>query len=80
MSDKERRRQELNEALSADLATFIAWCKATTRKVPPDHIIEITYHQLRSCSLRQPMPVRSASKRWLLDHNYHSWDDGDVPT
>jgi len=25
------------------------------------------------------MKLRSQSKRWLIEHNFKPWDDGDVP-
>jgi hypothetical protein len=72
--------EERNFALVQDLDRFIDWAmKYTEGPPPPRRIIEISYHQLRTACIGLPMEARSISKKWLLDHGYRSWDDGDVP-
>jgi hypothetical protein len=66
-----------NEALQGSLKDFTEF----TRSVGWAHpcVIEISYHQLRTACVTLPMELRSKSKKWLLDRDMKSWDDGDVP-
>ena len=47
--------------------------------VPMDrHILEIMLHKTRTAVGSLPAELRAASKAWLVERGYESWDDGDV--
>jgi hypothetical protein len=70
---------ERNAALLGSLDNFAAFCAKRGAFHRPE-IREISYHQLRTGCTGLPMDARISSKRWLLEHNMKSWDDGNVPT
>lgn len=45
---------------------------------PDGHTAEIALHKARTGALGIPIEIRLASKRWLTDHGYSSFDDGEL--
>lgn len=35
-------------------------------------------HKAITANIKFPMKLRSQSKRWLIEHNFEPWDDGNV--
>jgi len=71
--------EERNAALLGSLEAFATWAREKSGMSPEPHVIEISYHQLRTAARSLPMEARSLSKHWLLQNDLRPWDDGDVP-
>jgi len=81
MKEIEEYVKERDSMFLKPLDEFIRWARGRAPFRPTsDEVYEITYHKCRTAAKSLPMEERSASKRWLLENNYTSFDDGDVPT
>lgn len=78
----EEFKKDRNEALlSMDETKIRAFLAKYSGDLPPPKDPEVFWaavHKAITGCKELPMEHRSKSKKWLTEHNYHSWDDGDV--
>jgi hypothetical protein len=66
--------------ISGDLDAMLAFVRRQRPDFTPTspEVLEIMLHKGRTAVRSLPMEMRSASKRWLVERGYGSYDDGDV--
>jgi len=67
--------------LSDDLGRVWAFMRKYNPALPEPssrEVMEIALHKARTGALSLPVELRRASKKWLTERGYKSFDDGDL--
>jgi hypothetical protein len=66
--------------VSGDLDKLLAMVRRSRPDFVPmgRDVLEVMLHKARTAVVSLPAELRGASKAWLLERGYESWDDGNV--